>query len=46
MRIDKNKIYRVDRYSFKNFVLLDRKEREMVWCWRNDERVRRWMSHS
>ena len=46
MRIDKKKIYRVDRYSFKNFVLLDRKEREMVWCWRNDERVRRWMSHS
>ena len=44
-RINKNQIFRVDHYSYKNFVDLDESETKMVWTWRNDERIRQWMTN-
>jgi UDP-4-amino-4,6-dideoxy-N-acetyl-beta-L-altrosamine N-acetyltransferase len=41
--IDRNQLYQVDKYLFKNFVILTDKEKQLVWTWRNDERIRQWM---
>lgn len=46
MWIDRNKIYSIDNYAFKNFTALNETEIRMVWKWRNDERVRKWMRKS
>lgn len=46
IRIDKKKIYQVGDYAFKNFIILDENEIKMVWTWRNDERIRKWMSNN
>lgn len=43
--IDKHIIYHLGDYSYKNFVELDEKEVHTVWSWRNDERIRLWMTN-
>lgn len=41
--IDRNYIYKIDIYSFKNFTALTADEQKTVWIWRNDDRIRQWM---
>ena len=43
--IDKHIIYHLGDYSYKNFVELDEEEIRLVWSWRNDEQIRRWMTN-
>lgn len=43
MKIDKNRIYRAGNYSFRNFISLSDAEKELVWNWRNEESIRRFM---
>ncbi len=43
MKIDKNRIFKIGDYSFRNFIALTEKEKEKVWEWRNDESIRRFM---
>lgn len=43
--IDKHTIFRLGDYSYKNFVELDEEEIRLVWSWRNDEQIRRWMTN-
>lgn len=40
MNIDKNKIYEVGEFSFKNYIHLTEEEKRMVLDWRNDDSVR------
>jgi UDP-4-amino-4,6-dideoxy-N-acetyl-beta-L-altrosamine N-acetyltransferase len=44
--IDKSHIYIHNNYQYKNFILLTDEEKAMVWSWRNDENVRKWMYNS
>jgi UDP-4-amino-4,6-dideoxy-N-acetyl-beta-L-altrosamine N-acetyltransferase len=44
--IDKSRIYKHNNYQYKNFVLLTKEEKEMVWSWRNHDNVRKWMYNS
>ncbi|MFA7116514.1 MAG: GNAT family N-acetyltransferase [Bacteroidales bacterium] len=46
IKIERNNIYKIDDYSFKNFIALSDEEKIMVCDWRNDERVRKWMSNN
>lgn len=41
--IDRQKVYTIDDYSFKNFVNMSSWEKEMVLSWRNDSMVSKWM---
>ena len=43
MRVDKNIVYEVGEYSFRNFIALSDEERVLVWRWRNDDSMRRFM---
>jgi UDP-4-amino-4,6-dideoxy-N-acetyl-beta-L-altrosamine N-acetyltransferase len=43
MKIDKNKIYQIENYQFKNFISLTDKEIEHIWKWRNDYSIRKYM---
>ena len=43
--IDNNKLYIQDSYVFKNFILLSDDEKRMVLSWRNDPKIRIWMSN-
>jgi UDP-4-amino-4,6-dideoxy-N-acetyl-beta-L-altrosamine N-acetyltransferase len=43
--IDRNRVYHVANYAYKNFVDLDEAETKMVWEWRNDARIRQWMTN-
>ena len=43
MEIDRNVIYSVGDYSFKNFVIITDEEIKKVWAWRNEESIRRYM---
>lgn len=45
-RIDRNQLFCVDNYQYKNFVNLDESETKLVWTWRNDERIRHWMTNN
>ena len=44
-QIDRRRVYQVGNYSYKNFVDLDEAETNMVWAWRNDDRIRQWMTN-
>lgn len=43
--IDKQQIYQHGRYAYKNFVILSDEEKKLVWAWRNDARIRAWMTN-
>lgn len=43
MNIDRNKIYQINDYTYKNFVGLTLEEVKLVWEWRNHEDIRKWM---
>lgn len=43
MQIDRNYIYTLNGYQFKNFTFLTEEEVEQVWKWRNHEAIRRYM---
>ena len=43
--IDKKQVYSLGRYTYKNFVTLSEDETRLVWNWRNDERICRWMTN-
>lgn len=42
MQIDRNTIYTLSGYQFKNFSLLTEEEVEQVWKWRNHEAIRKY----
>jgi UDP-4-amino-4,6-dideoxy-N-acetyl-beta-L-altrosamine N-acetyltransferase len=44
--INKSQIYKHGNYQYKNFILLDKEEKEMIWIWRNHDNVRKWMYSS
>lgn len=44
--IDRQQIYKVKEYCYKNFCILSDREVELVWLWRNDEKIRQWMANS
>jgi UDP-4-amino-4,6-dideoxy-N-acetyl-beta-L-altrosamine N-acetyltransferase len=46
MVIDKNKIYELEEYKFKNFAHLSDEEKLSVWKWRNNESIRKFMYNS
>jgi UDP-4-amino-4,6-dideoxy-N-acetyl-beta-L-altrosamine N-acetyltransferase len=41
--VEETVIYNHNIYQYKNFVLLTEEEKRMVWQWRNDYRIRKWM---
>lgn len=43
--INRNQIYHIDNYIYKNYVNLDKTEIKMVWAWRNDKKIREWMTN-
>lgn len=43
IKVDKIIVYESHGYSFRNFVILDSKEKNIVFEWRNSENVRKWM---
>ena len=43
--IDRQHIYQHGRYAYKNFILLSEDEKKLVWAWRNDPRIRAWMTN-
>lgn len=43
MEINRNQIYEVEKYCFRNFITLSDLEKEKVWRWRNEESIRRFM---
>lgn len=44
--IDKHILYINNTYSFKNYVMLSKKEIHEIWKWRNDDRIRKCMFHT
>lgn len=46
IKIDRNTIYKVNDYSYKNYVVLSEDEKRMVWEWRNHPEIRKWMTNS
>lgn len=46
MIIDREKLYTIDNYIFKNFVCLSELELRMVFEWRNSEVIRKWMTNT
>ena len=45
IKIDKTKTYCVSDYCYKNFAILSDDEVRLVWEWRNDARIREWMTN-
>lgn len=45
MLIDRNKLYHVGDYSYKNYIQLTNAEIRLVLKWRNDSEIRKWMSN-
>lgn len=43
--IDKHKEFQLGEYCYKNFVQMNEEEIRMVWSWRNDVRIRQWMTN-
>ena len=43
--IDRNKVFVVEDYEYRNFVILTDDEKSIVWRWRNDVRIREWMTN-
>lgn len=43
MQIKKTLIYQMGDYSYKNFIALSEEEKKLVWNWRNEESIRRFM---
>ena len=43
MLIDKNRVYRVNDYTFANFIVLDERMITQIWEWRNDPKIREFM---
>ena len=46
INIDKNIIYKTEKYIFKNFVQLSLEEKLKILDWRNDVSIRKWMYNS
>ncbi len=46
MQVDKNKIYKYDKYSYKNFVNLTDEELLLILQWRNHPDIRRCMNNT
>lgn len=46
MKIEKNRIYSLDNYTYKNFILLSGSEKKNVLKWRNHNDIRKWMTNS
>lgn len=46
IKVDKQKTYVSNGWTFKNFVMLSDDEVRDVWQWRNDESIRKWMYNS
>lgn len=44
--IDKNSWFQVGCYSYKNFAFISESEVELVWRWRNNDRIRSVMTNS
>lgn len=44
-KIDRHTIYSINCYTLKHFVELSEEEARLVWSWRNNEKIRQWMSH-
>jgi UDP-4-amino-4,6-dideoxy-N-acetyl-beta-L-altrosamine N-acetyltransferase len=44
--IDKSYIYTHNSYQYKNFILLTDEEKRMIWLWRNNDNVKKWMYNS
>lgn len=45
MKIDRGTEYHVGDYSYKNYIQLTDAEIRLVWKWRNDSEIRKWMSN-
>ena len=45
IKIDKTKTYCIGDYYYKNFATLSDDEVRLVWEWRNDARIREWMTN-
>ena len=45
IKIDKTKTYCIGDYNYKNFATLTDEEVRLVWEWRNDARIREWMTN-
>ncbi len=43
MKVDKNTIYRINDYTFTNFINLSEEQIKQVWQWRNDPSIRKFM---
>ena len=43
MQIDKNKVYKINDYSFINFININDEMINQVWHWRNDPQIRNFM---
>lgn len=43
MKVNRNITYSLDNYHFKNFIILDDNEKKMIWNWRNDNKISKWM---
>ena len=43
MQINRDKLYKVNNYSYQNFSTLSNDEIKLVWDWRNHENTRKWM---
>jgi UDP-4-amino-4,6-dideoxy-N-acetyl-beta-L-altrosamine N-acetyltransferase len=41
--IERNRTYQIDKYAFRNFISLSEEEIEIIWKWRNDYNIRKWM---
>ena len=46
IKIERDIVYRVNDYSYKNYVILTDEEKELVWNWRNHPEIRKWMTNS
>lgn len=46
IKIERDTIYKVNDYSYKNYVVLSEEEKMLVWQWRNHPEIRKWMTNS
>ena len=46
IKIDRDIVYKVNDYSYKNYVVMSEEEKRLVWQWRNHPEIRKWMSNS
>ncbi len=46
MIIDREKVYTINNYVYKNFISLSEQELMMILEWRNNEAIRKWMTNT